>query len=323
MPLVIAAENVNEAPMLIDTVFSLDEGFAGELGRLEAFDPDANERLVFELVSNGSEERGGTLTLLADGRLTASGLPLGRHVFEVRVVDAGGLVSIGRVTVVVSPADDGLPAPGVAETQTPPRPQSALPPRAAEQSAALSVRTDTAATLAFVDTAAIRTGLASVGAGRVEPVARNAVPASSLLDAGTPAIGGAVSPDAAVTPPALLPALPSPERLLELLDRLRTAIEESDSRELDGERVLSVVTTVGGITLAVGFAHWLLGSRLLLAATLSSLSLWRPIDPVPLLLARRSRDEGDEYEEEEAAANDSGAAADPGARRANGHRTGD
>ena len=89
------------------------------------------------------------------------------------------------------------------------------------------------------------------------------------------------------------PRSPSPVRLLELLEELRSAIEELDDRELGGERTLTVVTSVGGITLAVGFAYWLLGSRLLLAAALSSVSLWQPIDPVPVL-SGRSRGDGED-----------------------------
>ena len=80
-----------------------------------------------------------------------------------------------------------------------------------------------------------------------------------------------------------------------------------------------MVTTVGGITLAVGFAHWLLGSRLLLAAALSSFSLWHPVDPVPVL-AGRSDDEDDE--DDDPAANEPNAGAKGRFRAAGGQSSG-
>ena len=321
VPLVVTAEDVNESPVLIDSVFTLEEGFVGTLGQLSAFDPDANERLVFELVPDGNGVARGSLVLLSDGRLHADGLSAGEHVFDVRVVDAGGLVSIGRVTVVVKPFADSAPALGAAEpTVEEPTPSPAsVPARPGEPSvptASPPVPEPTpraADTVAIVERASLRPQLATLGSLDVErapasadaafaPVSLDEAPSDTELTVLVPL------PD-----PVAPSALPSPVRLLELLDELRSAIEEFDARELGGERTLTVVTTVGGITLAVGFAHWLLGSRLLLAAALSSVSLWQPIDPVPVLSGNSRGGKDDDEENGEGEADDRDDA--PGANR--------
>ncbi len=67
-----------------------------------------------------------------------------------------------------------------------------------------------------------------------------------------------------------------------------------EMRQIDNDSSAIVVIsaiTGGGIALTAGFISWMLRGGALTAALLSTMPMWKGFDPLPLLAARRSKDE--------------------------------
>ncbi|MDH3320140.1 MAG: hypothetical protein OEO84_10685, partial [Betaproteobacteria bacterium] len=102
--------------------------------------------------------------------------------------------------------------------------------------------------------------------------------------------------------------------LVQALDRMRE--ELADQGEV--EQWVAGSAAVGGFALSVGYVLWLLRGGALLASLLTSLPVWRLIDPLPVL-ARVDEDESeDEGDDDDAFASflESGPAAPPAKERA-------
>jgi hypothetical protein len=97
----------------------------------------------------------------------------------------------------------------------------------------------------------------------------------------------------------------APEAIWELLDVMGR--EMSDSRNNDqtsSDGVVMQAATVGTISLSAGYVAWLLRAGVLSASLLSSVPLWRQVDPLPVLSARAKtgnakRDDFDNHDPKE------------------------
>ena len=332
--LTIVAGDVNEAPMIGDMVLSVTADRTGPIGRLQGSDADRGDRLVFERL--GGADGSGGLSVGADGRLHADALAVGVHEFEVRVVDAAGLSEVGRVTVTVVPApgpvasgegepslgeaaDESPTAPirtfepmpeGIGETiEGPARSEPATGPASASDSRppvrdtgpgsphgwtfAATAVPDTRVG-SFVDRQfdASETATYEAAMPRGVPNETGSEESREALERGTfPAPSVLAAPEV---------ALPLPAQLYEAIERMGRELDEREAGLEARAHAVNIVVVAGGVTLSVGAAAWLVQSRLLLAAALAAMPLWRGFDPVPILIGgatRRDEDREDEHDE--------------------------
>lgn len=85
---------------------------------------------------------------------------------------------------------------------------------------------------------------------------------------------------------------PTLQQLLQLIELIRSRFDDFSDQEQALDRRSMLVAAFGSVAFSIGLATRLLCSRLLLAAALSSVTLWRPSDPIPMLLG--DRDENDD-----------------------------
>ena len=90
----------------------------------------------------------------------------------------------------------------------------------------------------------------------------------------------------------LISSFPAPASvtLLDAIEKLSHSMDATKSQASADQQFVITVTTFAGVTFSVGAALWLLQSRLLLAAALAALPLWRSIDPVPVLIYEGTQD---------------------------------
>ena len=332
LPLSIVAADVNEAPTLGDSEFVLSEGYAGQIAQLYATDPDRDDLLSFEILGAVGDGGANGLTLLSDGRLLANETFVGVHVFEVRVVDAEGLSSTGRMTVRVLAFDatSGEPDLGAATAEF----SYELLSLGGETDAAVPTmqRTDEIDSTATDGDAG---GLAERDAQQTLPTADRLAPMASIplsgielsfpdrLPASFTILLDQARSSESIEREVIMPSFESriPEaisaQLREAIAALNRGIEDYQSTVLDEERLIKSIATAAGVTMSIGTAIWLLQSRLLLAAALAALPLWRPFDPVPILIAgggRRAREDAEEEDERRLNEQQSEPDRDPGQR---------
>jgi len=332
LPLSIVAADVNEAPTLGDSEFVLSEGYAGQIAQLYATDPDRDDLLSFEILGAVGDGGANGLTLLSDGRLLANETFVGVHVFEVRVVDAEGLSSTGRMTVRVLAFDatSGEPDLGAATAEF----SYELLSLGGETDAAVPTmqRTDEIDSTATDGDAG---GLAERDAQQTLPTADRlatmaSIPFSGIelsfpdrLPASFTILLDQARSSESIEREVIMPSFESriPEaisaQLREAIAALNRGIEDYQSTVLDEERLIKSIATAAGVTMSIGTAIWLLQSRLLLAAALAALPLWRPFDPVPILIAgggRRAREDAEEEDERRLNEQQSEPDRDPGQR---------
>ena len=304
VPFTLLAVDVNEAPLLGGGAFDAIEGYNGVIGQLSATDPDRDDVLAFELV-DGSDDAG-AFSLLSDGQLVAVNPSTGVHVLEVRVTDAQGMTSIATVTVTVRPIDDGSGEPQLASAQ--PIELSPMPlVGAAQGGAEPSTNQAEEPLLAVVETVP-ETDQASIAQ---ESLAVPLTPRSTIVPAAVetarfdvavglqwPVHEGSASVALDPIVPIRIDLLPIdlelpeqlPPRWLEAAEWIRRDLDALGDQIEANERLITSITTVASVSISVGAAFWLLQSRLLIAAALAALPLWRPLDPVPILIANSSRE---------------------------------
>lgn len=296
MPLKITATDVNEEPVIIEETFTMIEGFTGTLGQLTAIDPDAGDELAFKIVSvSGSDNPATKLTLESTGLIKASGLVPGNYELIVSVSDAQGLVSLGRVLVVVNPFSDGIPGLNAAlPTESGVEPESLAPPATPMNVSVSYEATEAVSETAQTQVAALIVDLgvsfsapvqmerfADEFQGATQPSAENLVLINTLEETLPSRQESLTSPTRSIV---FVNLPPTPQQIDDLIDRIRNSIEKLESEEEAFERKSTLVVTVGGVVMSIGLAGWLISSRVLLAAALSTMSLWRTIDPIPVLL---------------------------------------
>ncbi|MFK8081655.1 MAG: Ig-like domain-containing protein [Granulosicoccus sp.] len=292
--LTISAVNVNEPPALIEEVFTLEAGFTGTLGTLTATDPDTDELFEFELVTvNGVEETSSKVVLSTSGEIRASGLAPGTYELAVAVTDIDGLVSMGTVVVFVNPLADALPSLGAAlPTESEVELDIAVQEVPSVQAVVSFVPAIAESTQSRVSALTVEMGFANVDAVQLDPFVAEDSIGFQLAEQGGGIVQlyGVMSDAASQTIVPLLSIVsdtttPSALQLHDLIDRVRSTFDSVDEQEQTTERQTAVVVAVGGVALSIGMAGWLLGSRVLLAVALTTVPLWRGIDPIPVLLA--------------------------------------
>jgi len=305
---VIVASDVNEAPSAVDERFAVPEGYVGTVGQLNATDPDSGDRLVFQLLGAGNDGGSSGLSLFPDGRLHAADLLVGTHTFDVRVVDASGLFSDGRliVTVEAADADTGEPSLGPATPTTPVSMAESVsheiesveePPG----DTGLPVPDDESAHTSAQLAMPVRLVEESIGlrfdsfdaTPEEESNGTNREPAD---EASVTRASGGMREHVSVLPPldSRLPVAVSAQ-LHDAIELLRSGMDELESQAAARQNLVLAITTATGATFSIGAALWLLQSRLLLATALAAMPLWRPIDPLPILIFGDKRpDEGDD-----------------------------
>ncbi|MGH8652332.1 MAG: hypothetical protein ACREYE_09230 [Gammaproteobacteria bacterium] len=77
------------------------------------------------------------------------------------------------------------------------------------------------------------------------------------------------------------------DKLWAAIGRMKAEMD-TDQRQLNDE--LAVVTGAG-VVLSVGFVAWLLRGGSLLAALLSTMPVWKGLDPLPILVSRRTKED--------------------------------
>ncbi|MES9927270.1 MAG: Ig-like domain-containing protein, partial [Candidatus Thiodiazotropha sp. 6PDIVS] len=80
-----------------------------------------------------------------------------------------------------------------------------------------------------------------------------------------------------------------PESLWHLLDAMGREMSEHSDQQSSIDDRLEQVATISTVTLSAGYVAWLLRAGVLSASLLSSMPLWRQIDPLPVLSARAKR----------------------------------
>ncbi|MFK8081494.1 MAG: VCBS domain-containing protein, partial [Granulosicoccus sp.] len=307
VPLSVTAVNTNEPPKVMESKFVLEEGFSGELGRLTAIDLDAGDELTFELSSTGETLPG--VSLLTDGRLIADGLLPGTYELEVLVRDAGNLVSIGFVVIQVNLLADVVPPLGAALSETDAvSPVQTSSNQSATELVSTSIEYVPVDTEAVIDQAPYSVALLtsppvievpSLQFGELfsaqdrGPVVLNFTQISMIF-IGPSFDSDTVQPVTLLSEAATWSFTPTPDQMMEIMQQIRNSFDELQDQERDDERTMSLVLSFGTVTLSIGVAAWLLASRIMLAVALSTASLWRTVDPVPVLLGGRDHEEDDD-----------------------------
>ncbi|MFK7996126.1 MAG: cadherin domain-containing protein [Granulosicoccus sp.] len=312
IPLSVTAVDTNEPPLLIESVFTLDEGYSGELGRLMAVDVDNGDELVFELGNSGTAGQG--VRVLADGRVISDGLAPGNYELEVLVRDSGNLVSIGFVTVRVESLADSTPPLGSALPGGTDTVDSVASPPAGVVQATVTYSAEAAAeTEAVAKSAPIAVAfLVSPATVEVQSLelfesdnSAGLIPNISDLQQVSIVFqerssqADEVRPGLPIFDDVMKTLLPEPGQLLNLMELIRTSIDDMTDKEEAAERRMTLVVAFGGVTLSIGLAAWLIASRVLVAVAFSTAALWSPIDPVPVLLGGHRDDEEDEDADED------------------------
>ena len=305
----IVAADVNEAPSITAGRFAVSEGYVGQVGQLSASDPDEGDRLAFELLGAEGDRPGRGFSLLADGRLLSADPLVGLHVFDVRVVDAAGLSAVGRLTITVDAADTdaGEPPLGAAVPLTlaesvrlgEQNPDD-IEPTMALSGEMESDRESTSAGSPDMLTLAEPARLAKVVAGqRFGQV-------EAVLDRATQRLVGEISADRTPRQPVVLPPLdsrlsfPMSASVRDAIESLSRQMDELESLAAAHQRIVFTAATAAGVTFSIGAAYWLLQSRLLLAAAMAAMPLWRPLDSVAILIYSDDRPrEDDQYNPED------------------------
>ncbi|MFK7996455.1 MAG: VCBS domain-containing protein, partial [Granulosicoccus sp.] len=306
--------DTNEPPQFMESRFVLEEGFSGELGRLSAIDLDAGDELVFELISTGATLSG--VNLLTDGRLITDGLLPGTYELEVLVRDSGNLVSIGYVVLQVNPLADAEPqleaAVGEANRFTPTLSPAThyvntsikyvpVVSESVPDSSPYSVALFTSPSVFEVPPLQFSEPL---GEQEWTPVATDFLRLMAVF------IDRSFDLYEVQTTSSPLEAVnwsftPTSEQMMKIIDQIRASFDEMQDQERDAERMMSLLVSFGTVTLSVSFAVWLLASRILLAAAFLTSSLWRTVDPVPVLLGGRDKEEEEDEVDDDNGPDDS------------------
>ena len=320
----IVASNINEAPTIEESVFTVSEGYVGSVGQLDASDPDREDQLFFELIGAESNDSDNSLSLGADGSLSLINALVGTHVFEVRVIDQDGLAADGSITIKVEEAVSISGEPFVSE---------AMPMISVggseltelnvgvnivdqkypeESQSSYSISENTSATNGFNSSESSVTQDISDALRSIELIQIDnenllgAINWNNKADLDLTEHQKNTNHNASdeyidlqrkvVLVPPLISSFPA-QISIELLDAIEVLtrdMDESQSKAMAERQFKLIITTAAGATFSVGAALWLLQSRLLLAAALAAMPLWRSFDPIPVLIYKGAQDREEE-----------------------------
>ncbi len=107
----VRVEDVNEAPVILDSEFEISTEFEGVIGQIDATDPDTGDQLSFQLVTQNPVSELDRVTLNSDGVLSTGGADAGTYQFQVKVIDSRGLEDSATLTLRVELIETGAAAP--------------------------------------------------------------------------------------------------------------------------------------------------------------------------------------------------------------------
>ena len=318
LPITINVSDVNEAPELLSTDFTSVRGYSGSVGSLQFSDPDFGDQVQITTVGGS-----GTNLFSIDptsGEITQSGDSLpGVYTLDVQLTDTQGATATGTLTITLgslAPATQESISKFIGETETDPYNEPI------DTGTTLDVDRDTGATQQESDDAVgdsteasneneEQGGDPSTDAGfsnSVIPGGQTNPEASSTHPQRLPGQGASYSRGAHTMVLELL--LEETDELMEIalgramdtgLDlssmslslspSMLTALQEMRAEvnavaDQDEEKIDLLVQTgaVATLSLTAGFVTWLLRTGSLLATILSTSPLWRPFDPIPVLV---------------------------------------
>ena len=87
--------------------------------------------------------------------------------------------------------------------------------------------------------------------------------------------------------------------LQQALDSLGSDLDDAAASQFAHDQVVMAVGHIGGASLSAGVLAWLFRAGSLLASVLSVMPLWTRMDPLPVLLAKKRRDEDEDLDDDE------------------------
>ena len=318
LPISINVSDVNEAPELHSTDFTSVQGFSGSVGSLRFSDPDFGDQVQITAIGGS----GANLFSVdpTSGEITRSGdSSPGVYTLDVELTDSQGATATGTLTITLGSLETGSEASIIKLiSETEPEPYN----DATDTGAAEDADSGTEDTQQASDDPAEEGGEASAGTevpGRASPTdavfagqavagGQTDVEASSAQPQRLPGQGDSYSRGAHTMVLELL--LEETDELVEIafggtmdsgIDLSRTSVSLSPSMlsaleemranvdavaDQDEEEADLLVQTgaVATLSLTAGFVTWLLRTGSLLATVLSTSPLWRPFDPIPVLV---------------------------------------
>jgi len=309
LPLQIAVSDINEAPIVTDAFFAIDDSSgAAVVGSVSAIDPDANDTLTYQIVTGNAQNYfhldpdTGEIARLGDQ------VPFGLYSLNVRVIDASGATAEAVIQISVQDADssDGLPhgQTDAPEPRTSPdSTDSSVPQGEDEQPTGEGSTKDSGDELVF-DPAMLVPEDLLLDPTEVYPVAEPVALDASTADSRdqTKTLGQRVSRSSLsarirmifgeTTAGVELPqfafselqqsisgfSFPISPELTQALDELAKNTPAGGAINL---RTTGAV--VASISLSSGLVVWMLRSGALLASLLSTKPAWSDIDPLAVL----------------------------------------
>jgi len=293
--------DLDEAPLLADAIFTVDENAAnGTLaGTVPVEEPDANDTYSYGIVAG---DPGGAFAIDDNGNITvADGSQLdfesqSSYTLSVRVSDDDGFTDVATITigvndvvesptVVVDSIPDPNPEDGEPETEDfdppaedppEPEPEETRPDEPADE-----------------PPPSVPVGFQEPPEGRFRPTAPTFTAphstsfATSETDSGEEPFGQQTSLDLSdrieLEPARIGLELAGNERMMQALDRIRQEMTD-DARQLADEHQITVSAAEGfALMLSLGWLGLLLRGGSLAAIALSSLPMWRRVDPLAVL----------------------------------------
>ena len=305
----IILSDVNEAPSIEESLFSVSEGFSGNIGRLIASDPDRGDQLHFERVDAENSEDISGLSINTDGTVHIENALFGTHVFNVRVVDAAGSATEGSITLNVEAAA-GDPDEPVISAALPTlsidkvdlfKVDSSTNPVAVSSEQMHQVDNESSNMLAEAKSESITSVAISFlqqpTLETFDQIELNEQTSSNfseleVLNSFSVKNDPHKLQQTITLLPPLISSFPAPmsAKLLDAIESLIGKMDDIQSKAAAEQQFVLTITTAAGLTVSIGAALWLLQSRLLLAAALAAMPLWRSIDPVPVLIFQGAGD---------------------------------
>jgi len=281
--LTVTVTNVNEAPTSNDQQFSVSgNSVNGSLvGIVTASDTDAGDTLSYSITDGtgvGSfaiDSNTGQLTIVNSNSLYSEVAQV--YTLSVLVTDSSGNTSTSNITISVSPSSNSNP---VIVSPPPPEQTNPSPERndfIAEPTLQLAGYIFNSHLITHLDP----TSDSSENNGTNEPNEKTGsrdvktdwlTPENNEVGADYISFrtGGA---------------------FYNALDKMNQDIDESE--ETGGNNVFTAGVRGTGIALTAGFASWVLRGSSLLASFLSTIPVWRGLDPLPILAAARKKQKKD------------------------------
>ncbi|MGH9893008.1 MAG: cadherin domain-containing protein, partial [bacterium] len=287
----VTVTNVNEPPVVNDQAFSVAESSVNgtPVGTVIASDVDAGDTRTFSITAGNT---GGAFTInTASGQITvanAAALDFETNptfTLTIQVQDAGGLTDTASVSVTLADINE---APASDQPSDRP-PQAPASPRVPDRRGGELSPEDQADSLIASSIAGAPTTIRQSIEGLARPAGRLTVPrdaiehsfkhiAQRILSRIVPDQGRATATE---------PGTRASDKLWAAIDRMKAEMDTDQRRLIDALEVL----TGAGVVFSVGVVAWLLRGGSLLASLLSTVPLWRGLDPLPILANRRTKED--------------------------------